>query len=99
MAVVYSVKQKPIGKIWPHPSGSIAAATNGRRNPIGLFTSTALAIAALMDCSDWPLEEETWLIWVELLIEEPADEIVVTGAVTNQQPSIGQETELIFSPW
>jgi len=73
MAIVYGTKRRPIGKIWPHQSGSIAAATNGRRLPVGLYVTERMAVLALMDCANRPLTIDAYLEWCEaLLADEPA---------------------------
>jgi len=89
MAIVYGIKRRPIGKIWAHPSGSIAAATDGRRNPIGLFTSMSLAIQALMDLADKPLQAEGFIALVEALLIEDGDEIAASIEATPKRAALG----------
>jgi HAMP domain-containing protein len=67
MAVVFS-RQRPIGKLAPHPSGAIAAQIGNRR--LGLFTSAGLAIAAILDLAAPPLTGDAWLAWFEAIVTE-----------------------------
>ena len=73
MAAVYGIKRKPIGKVVPHISGSNAAFDGGRRR-LGLFVSESMAIAAIMNCADKPLEVDGYLVWVEAMIAEEGDQ-------------------------
>ena len=71
IATVYGTKRKPIGKVTPHRSGSIAAFDEKRRR-LGLFTSADLAIA---------IELEARLAWVEELLVK---ETVADGTATHR---------------
>ena len=72
IATVYGTKRKPIGKVTPHRSGSIAAFDEKRRR-LGLFTSADLAIAAILDLAAPALTIEGYLEWFEALVEEEGE--------------------------
>ena len=80
IATVYGTKRKPIGKVTPHRSGSIAAFDEKRRR-LGLFTSADLAIAAILDLAKRPIELEARLAWVEELLVK---ETVADGTATHR---------------
>jgi hypothetical protein len=94
MATVYNAERQPIGKVKPHRSGAIAA-FDGRRRPIGLFVNENLAVMALLDIADKPIEPEIWIEWIEaLLIEDgDGDEVKVEELPTRKVP------ELLLNPW
>jgi hypothetical protein len=77
MATVYGTKRKPIGKVMPHISGSIAAQIGNRR--LGLFTSEDLAVMAILDCAAPALTIDAYCEWLEeLLAEEPVADGLAT---------------------
>jgi len=72
MAVVFNTKRRPIGKVTPHISGAIAA-FDGRRHRLGLFVNESMAVVAILDCADKPLEVEGYLGWLEALVAEEGE--------------------------
>jgi hypothetical protein len=69
VAALFNTSRRQIGSIRPSKSGAVAAFTGKRR--LGLFVNESMAVAAIMDLADKPLEETPWCEWVEaLLVEE-----------------------------
>jgi hypothetical protein len=66
MAVVYGTERQPIGKIRPTKSGAVAASIGYKR--LGLFVNENMAVTAIMDIADRPIEVEGYLEWVEALL-------------------------------
>jgi hypothetical protein len=71
MAVVFS-RQRPVGKVMPHISGAIAA-FDGQRRRLGLFVTTDLAVSAILDIANKPLEVDGYLEWFDALVEEESE--------------------------
>ena len=98
MAVVFS-RQRKLGKIWPNEAGAIIAATNGGKR-IGSFTTEALAIEALLDIADTPLEPEPWCQWCEAIAESLCGAPdVVTELELVEQPPVRLAMEVFLNPW
>lgn len=76
MAVVFNTKRRPIGKVTPHISGSIAA-FDGKRHRLGLFVSESMAVMAILDLAKPPAD--ALLDWCEELLVE---ELVTDGTAT-----------------
>ena len=99
MATVYNAERQPIGKVKPHRSGAIAA-FDGKRRCLGLFTSESLAIMALMDCADKPIEAEIWCQWCEAIAESLCGAPdVVTELELVEQPPVRLAMEVFLNPW
>jgi hypothetical protein len=99
MAVVYR-NQRRLGKIWPNGAGAIVAATIGGKR-IGLFTSECLAIMALMDCADKPLEPEPWIEWCDVIaasLTSPPDALTEPEHLV-EQPPVRKAMEMLLNPW
>jgi len=99
MAVVFS-NQRKLGKIWPNEAGAIIAATMGGRR-LGCFTTQGLAVAALMDIADKPLESDPWCEWCEAIAESLSpDSNALTGLEhLVEQPPVRMAMEMLLSPW
>jgi len=99
MAVVYR-NQRKLGKVWPNGAGAILAATNGGKR-IGSFTTEALAIEALMDCADKPLEPEPWCEWCDAIAESlsPDSNALTESEHLVEEPPVRMAMEVIFNPW
>ena len=101
MATVYNAERQPIGKVKPHRSGAIAA-FDGKRRCLGLFTSESLAIMALMDCADKPIEAEIWIEWVAAIVASLSlpnlDALTEPGHLV-EQPPVRMVMEILLNPW
>jgi len=100
MAVVYRNQHK-LGKIWPNGAGAVVATTIGGRR-LGLFTSAGLAITALMDTADKPLEPEPWIEWVAAIVASlslPNLEALTEPEHLVEEPPVTKPMEMFLNPW
>jgi len=97
MAVVYR-NQRKLGKIWPNEAGAIIAATNGGKR-LGCFTTKGLAITALMDTADKPLEPEPWCEWCEAIAESLTSPPDAVTEPEHLEPPVRKAAEIWLNPW
>jgi hypothetical protein len=72
MPSVFRTDRQRIGSI-KAAKGGTTAAWNRHHRRIGTFVSEDLAITALMDIAEQPLEEEPWCEWVTALLTEEGE--------------------------